>query len=171
MKYFLLFLFVFPAAVTGAQETEDSVIIWQKNHYQDTLAPYFSLVDVNGNVWNSDSLRGKTVVLNFWSIYCPACFTELPSINKVPAQFDADSVIFISVLFEKGPKVDSVIAKNHFSYHLCVDGRQIMGDFYNNCFPTHIIIDRNGMIRYNICGMIDEQVLEDALRKTTAVTK
>src|SRR5665213_1760806 len=91
---------------------EDSAIIWQKNHYQDTLAPHFKVTDVNGKIWNSDSLRGKVVVMNFWSIYCPACFQELPELNKIPAQFSSDSVIFISVLFEKNAKADSVIAKN-----------------------------------------------------------
>lgn len=142
-----------------AQENVDSTIIWQKNHYQDTLAPHFSFIDVNGKYWNSDSLRGKVVVLNFWSIYCPGCYHELPELNKIPSQFSEDSVIFISVLFEKGSKADSVIAKHLFNYHLGIDGLQIHSDFYNNCYPTHIIIDRSGMIRYNICGVLNSSML------------
>ena len=157
-RFLFLLLFLFPIFLS-AQVKDDSTIIWQKNHYQDTIAPHFSLIDVNGNYWSSDSLRGKIIVLNFWSIYCPGCYHELPELNKIPTQFSEDSVVFISVLFEKGTKADSVIAKYDFSYHLVLDGLQIQSDFYNNCFPTHIIIDRNGIIRYNVCGVLNTAML------------
>lgn len=146
---------------------EDSTIIWQHNHYQDTLAPHFSVTDVNGHVWDSDSLRGKVIVLNFWSIYCPGCFAELSELNKIPSQFSSDSVIFISVLFEKNAKADSVIARNKFNYHLVKGGLPIHGDFYNNCYPTHIVIDRQGMIRYNVCGVLNEKMLLPEIRKAS----
>src|SRR6185295_9248618 len=131
MRHFLFLILLLLSAPLFSQSNEDTAIIWQKNHYQDTLAPKFYLTDVNGNIWNSDSLRGKVVVLNFWSIYCPGCFHELPELNKLPAQFSSDSVVFISVLFEKGARADSVIAKNKFAYHLVEGGLQIHGDFYN----------------------------------------
>ncbi|MCX6312440.1 MAG: TlpA disulfide reductase family protein [Bacteroidetes bacterium] len=162
----LLFILAFSMPIfLSAQESEDSTIIWQQNHYQDTLAPRFSLIDINGNLWSSDSLLGKTIVLNFWSIHCPGCFQELPELNNIPSQFSKDSVVFISVLFEKSPKTDSVMAKNHFNYHIVLDGLQIQSDFYNNCFPTHIIIDRNGMIRYNVCGVVNEAILVPEINK------
>jgi peroxiredoxin len=168
MKLFLFsFLFFLPSFLFS-QGGEDSTIIWQKNHYQDTLAPKFYVTDTDGKTWNSDSLRGKVVVLNFWSIYCPGCFMELPELNKLPAQFSSDSVIFISILFEKGERADSVIAKNKFAYHLVEDGLQVHGDFYNNCYPTHIIIDRKGIIRYNVCGVVNVSMLLPEIEKSVS---
>ena len=165
MKHFIfLFLLLLPCTIF-AQDNDDSTIIWQQNHYQDTIAPHFALVDINGNYWDSDSLAGKVIVLNFWSIYCPGCFHELPALNRIPSQFSSDSVVFISVLFEKGPKADSVIAKYQFNYHLVTNGLQIQSDFYNNCFPTHIIIDRKGMIRYNVCGVVNTEMLVPEIRR------
>lgn len=158
-------IFLFSALIGTAQDNDDSVMIWQKNHYQDTVAPYFALTDVNGNFWCSDSLRGKVVVFNFWSIYCPPCFAELPELNKLPTQFSSDSVIFISVLFEKGNRADSVATRYQFNYHLVKNGLQIISDFYNNCFPTHIIIDREGIIRYNSCGVVNCAVLKPEIIK------
>lgn len=161
-KIFIIVLIFIPAIIFS--QTEDT-IIWQKNHYQDTLAPKFSVTDVQGKTWNSDSLRGKVVVLNFWSIYCPGCYAELPELNKLPAEFSSDSVVFISVVFEKGPHVDSVISKNKFNYHLAENGLKIHGDFYNNCYPTHIVIDRDGMIRYNVCGVVNTSMLAPEIKK------
>lgn len=153
--FFLLFLF----PVHSAAQEDTATIIWQQNHYQDTPAPYFFVTDVNGNPWCSDSLRGKVVVLNFWSIYCAQCIHELPELNKLPGRFSPDSVVFISVLFEKGKRADSLISKHHFNYHLVTGGLQVHSDYYNNCYPTHIIIDREGIIRYNICGVVNEKML------------
>ncbi len=159
---FLLFCLLF-SVVLKSQNVE--TIFWQKNIYQDTLAPYFALVDIDGNFWSNDSLKGKVIVMNFWSIYCPPCITELPELNKLPAQYSSDSIIFISVLFEKGVNADSMIAKNQFNYHLVTNGLQIMSDYYNNCFPTHIIIDRNGIIRYNSCGVFNSEMLKPEIQK------
>lgn len=164
MKRFLFFFLLLFCVHLPAQERADSAFIFQQNHYQDTLAPHFSLVDLQGNLWDSDSLRGKVIVLNFWSVYCPPCFVELPELNQTAASFSPDSIIFISVLFEKGAHADSVVRKNEFSYHLVMGGLPIMSDYYNNCFPTHIIIDREGMIRYNVCGMLNREVLLPEIR-------
>jgi peroxiredoxin len=165
LKHLIFFALLFFSCNLIAQDNDDSTIIWQQNHYQNIPAPHFALVDVNGNFWNSDSLRGKVVVLNFWSIYCPGCFHELPELNLIPAEFSEDSVVFISVLFEKGPKADSVIAKHNFNYHLVTNGLQVQSDFYNNCFPSHIIIDRSGIIRYNVCGVVNRKMLLPEIRK------
>ena len=116
MRLFLGCILCFLPSLLFSQSNEDSTIIWQKNHYQDTLAPHFVVTDINGKTLDSDSLRGKVIVLNFWSIYCPGCFQELPELNKIPSQFSSDSVIFISVLFEKDRHADSVIARNKFNY-------------------------------------------------------
>ncbi|MBI3511447.1 MAG: TlpA family protein disulfide reductase [Bacteroidetes bacterium] len=164
-KIFLLFL-LYPFPVFS--QKEDSVIIWQKNHYQDTLAPHFDLTDVHGIRWNSDSLRGKMVVLNFWSVHCPGCYTEMPELNKIPSEFSADSIVFISVVFENNSFADSAIAAHQFNYHLVEGGVPVHGDFYNNCYPTHIIIDQQGIIRYNVCGVLNEKILVTEIRRSSA---
>ncbi|CAN5336129.1 hypothetical protein BH09BAC5_BH09BAC5_17690 [soil metagenome] len=170
-KFFFCLCFVYGSFSLTAQNNDDSTFIWQKNIYQDTVSPYFALSDVNGNFWCSDSLKGKVIVLNFWSIYCPPCISELPELNKIPLQFSEDSVVFISVLFEKGKTADSLVNHHEFKYHLAMNGRQIMGDYYNNCFPTHIIIDRSGIIRYNSCGVVNRNILIPEIKRALSLAK
>src|SRR5690349_21192548 len=44
------------------------------------LAPDFTLPDRNGKPWTLSQHRGKTIVINFWSITCPPCVEEMPSL-------------------------------------------------------------------------------------------
>ncbi len=45
-------------------------------------APYFQLKDINGKVVKLTDLKGKPVVIIFWSTVCPKCRKELPEISK-----------------------------------------------------------------------------------------
>ena len=43
----------------------------------------FKTTDMNGNKINTQDLKGKTIVMNFWFINCPPCRTEIPHLNKL----------------------------------------------------------------------------------------
>ncbi len=43
----------------------------------------FVLEDLNGRVWQLSRLKGKVVVINFWSISCPVCRVEMPALEKL----------------------------------------------------------------------------------------
>lgn len=45
-------------------------------------APKIDLVDFAGNPVTSESLAGKTVVINFWNEWCDPCLQELPALRS-----------------------------------------------------------------------------------------
>src|SRR6185369_6976877 len=47
---------------------------------QNRLAPDFELPEANGGRVRLSNLRGKTVVLNFWTTTCQPCLEEMPSL-------------------------------------------------------------------------------------------
>jgi hypothetical protein len=68
-----------------------------ENELQNTLAPApkFELTTIDGKTFNTDSLRGKVVVLNFWFIGCGPCRRELPELNRIAAAFASrDDIAF-----------------------------------------------------------------------------
>src|SRR5262245_31919385 len=56
-----------------------------KAHYlgNNLLAPDFELRDQHGKLWKLSEHRGKTVVMNFWTITCGPCVEEMPSLEQL----------------------------------------------------------------------------------------
>jgi len=44
-------------------------------------APEFVLADLEGNVHDLESYKGKPLVLNFWGTFCPPCRNEMPALQ------------------------------------------------------------------------------------------
>jgi len=64
--------------------------------------PEFSLVGRSGKVYTKESLKGKVVVLNFWSVNCGPCLMEIPVLNRLQQMYkDSSDFIFISILYDK----------------------------------------------------------------------
>ena len=56
----------------------------------------FNFTDINGNLLSSDSLKGKTIVLNFWHPQCSPCIAELPELNNLVERMkDKESYNFV----------------------------------------------------------------------------
>lgn len=66
-----------------------------------TVAPDFSLKDLEGNTVAFSSFQGKTVVLVFWASWCPDCRAEVPELKAMAAAADPDKVSFVSVSFDR----------------------------------------------------------------------
>jgi thiol-disulfide isomerase/thioredoxin len=111
------------------------------------IAP-FKFTDINGKILSSDSLKGKVIVLNFWSITCGPCITEMPELNELVAKMKGKEVVFIApaVYSSRDDIVKYFLPKHPFSYQIvCIEN----DDDYNvNLFPTHIIIDQNMNVVY-----------------------
>lgn len=48
-----------------------------------SLAPDFTLSDLNGKEYTLSSLRGKVVFVNFWATWCKSCKDEMPSMQAL----------------------------------------------------------------------------------------
>ncbi len=45
-------------------------------------APDFVLQDTEGKTHRLSDYRGKPVIINFWTTWCPPCREEIPSMNR-----------------------------------------------------------------------------------------
>jgi cytochrome c biogenesis protein CcmG/thiol:disulfide interchange protein DsbE len=66
-------------------------------------APAFRLQSLEGEVYDLRELRGKPVVLNFWSTWCPPCMEEHPLLTAA-AQRYAGRVQFLGVIYQDDPQ-------------------------------------------------------------------
>lgn len=140
------------AALDGEQRREAQLIAILRPEYQgnDRTAPDFTLNDQNGRPVRLSSLRGKTVVLHFWSRDCAPCVRELT--ESLPA-FDElvrgrSDVALVLVGTERREDVAALIPPGFTSPLLFDPERAIVnGRYGTHLFPETWVIDRDGVIR------------------------
>jgi len=121
----------------------------------ETFKP-FKIEDIYGNKIDKKAWLGKTVVLNFWFINCAPCRKEIPELNNLVAKYASNpNVMFVAIALDKDFDVKEFITKAPFNYTLVGDGRYYT-DMYNiHSYPTHVVIDREGKIRFHTSGYSD----------------
>lgn len=121
---------------------------WQFYQMQGKPLPAFNFVDLEGRVYDSETCKGKVVVLNFWFIGCTACVHEMPALNKIVSSFkDRNDVLFISLTPDDPDSLKKFLQKNPFAYAVIPQKNKYVTDTLNiRMFPTHMIIDRKGLI-------------------------
>ncbi len=145
-----------------------------------------TLPDLSGaNAWlNSspltpDSLRGKVVVVDFWTYSCINCLRALPYVEDWAAKYKDAGLVVIGVhtpefAFEKErSNVEKAVRDLKISYPVATDSDyRIWQAFSNEYWPAHYFIDGTGRIRYHHFGEGEysesERVIKELLRDNGA---
>jgi thiol-disulfide isomerase/thioredoxin len=104
---FTLFVFVLASCTNNQKEENNVAVTEQQQSTTDNntaaatvIVPSFSLQDVNGNIVNMQSLKGKKLFVNLWASWCPPCKREMPSIEKLYHAVDSNKVKFVLISFD-----------------------------------------------------------------------
>ncbi len=131
-------------------------------------APDFMTEDVFGNAVRLSQFKGQPVWLMFWGSWCPPCRAEFPDIQAAYAQMEPEGIRLLGVSLRE-PAIDAgaYAAQNGATFLVLSDPDESdTGDAYPIFnFPTHIFIDRDGIIRSIILeDMSTEQALAEGRR-------
>lgn len=110
--------------------------------------PEFNFKDLNGKTYTSANTKGKILVLKCWFIGCVACVQEMPRLNQLVEQYkDRKDMVFVSLASDSKKNLDAFLKKTKFSYAV-VPGQDsyMSGKLGVNIYPTHLIIDKKGLI-------------------------
>lgn len=123
--------------------------------------PKFSFKDLEGNEFNNDNTKSKIVILKCWFIKCQACVEEFPELNELVDKYkNREDIIFLSLAFDTEDELNKFLINTIFNYKVASVER---GFFDNelkiNTFPTHFIIDKEGIIK-KVVNTSDELSLE-----------
>lgn len=132
----------------------------------DRPAPSFTLVALDGSTLNSESLRGRPVVINFWASWCLECKTEHPVLIDGHRRY-GDRVAFVGVLYQDRPDDAraylTLMGDSGYPNLIDNDGRLAL-DFGVNGVPETFFIDAGGLVRYKQWGALTDKVLVTQLR-------
>ncbi len=126
---------------------------------EDTPAPAFRLVDLDGVTWDSEQLKGKPIVLNFWSTWCGPCKQEHPVLQEAARIYP--EVKFLGVIYSDEPeKCRRYLAAAGTSYeHLIDDGGRVAIDYGVAGVPETFFIDATGTIVHKQVGPVSMPLL------------
>ncbi|MCL2210449.1 MAG: TlpA family protein disulfide reductase [Treponema sp.] len=158
--FFNVFLFFLLPQLSFAQVSEDIARLLKNAKiqvYSKTAdMEDFTLPLLNGENITLSSLKGKTVILNFWATWCPPCRAEMPSMDTFYKRYKDKSLEILAV--DIGENINTVrqfIQKNNYSFPILLDTTRRISSIYGiEAIPTTYIIDRQGKIIGRVVGSI-----------------
>lgn len=131
-------------------------------------APDFTVSTLDGNTVTLSSLRGKIIMVNFWSVGCGPCMVEMPDIDAVYKTWSGptDLVVVAINVGDHEIYVRRAIEENKWSMPIYVDPDRVAIKGYGIYrIPRTFFIDTSGIIRKIELGRFDDrQEIEEALR-------
>ncbi|MEO8428006.1 MAG: redoxin domain-containing protein [Verrucomicrobiota bacterium] len=150
----------------------------------------FALRDLTGEKVRLSDYRGKVVLLNFWTTWCPACLVEIPDLIELQRKH-ADRLIVLGISLdgvadehghdheENGSEheavvprqskaqgktlstVERIVRNKGITYPVWLDPQNAVGSRFNGGeLPTNVLIDPNGCVRRRFIGARPLPVLE-----------
>lgn len=112
----------------------------------------FTVQTVNGKQYDLSNMEGKVVILNFWFEACKPCITEIPSLNQLQKDFEAQGVMVLGVSLDKSSTVSKVMKEKNMLYQNVASGHSIAKELKVTTYPTTFLIDKKGIIREMFVG-------------------
>lgn len=161
------------------QPGESNVELTQKlidnpRRAREAYAPDFSITTSEGEHITLEDLRGKVIVLDFWGTWCPPCVESIPSLRNLHKKFAKEpSFVLIGISSDNDESEwRAFTAKEKMIWPQYWDrDRQIQRAFGVNAFPTYIVIDHEGIMRFRSSGTSWDSSanLQDAIRKQVKI--
>ncbi len=130
---------------------------------------------MNGPALTMQGLRGKVVLVDFWTYSCVNCVRELPHVEAWYQRYAADGFVAIGIhtpefSFEHDPaNVADAVKMQHITFPVALDNSIATWNAYRNLFwPEMYLIDANGIVKYIHAGEGDYPATEAGIRTLLA---
>ena len=134
------------------------------------MAPDVEFQTLAGKPFRLKELQGQVVLLNFWATYCIPCREEIPALNELQSELQAQGLKIVGASLDDD--ADGVNAYQQevakFEYDVLLGGNDAKVKFQQSVLPTTYLIDRQGRIRQKIIGARDKAGWAEAVKPLLA---
>lgn len=116
-------------------------------------APTFRSHDLNGKALSLAAYAGKPVMLTFWSPDCSACREELPALQTIANDVNADVTLLTVVSKVPTAEVQQFVAEAGLTFPVIIDEAGSIAAAYEIVgVPVSYFINPDGMIDHSTIG-------------------
>ena len=128
-------------------------------------APRFNAKTTEGEKFTNDSVKGKVVLLEFWTTWCVYCFEEAGLVDQINREFRDKGLIVLAVDVAESKKTVKKYLDQHprTSRIVLTDDTNLAAMYEATVYPIYVVIDRDGNIAGTQRGAAGEEALRDLL--------
>jgi thiol-disulfide isomerase/thioredoxin len=117
-------------------------------------APELGVTDIEGRPVSISSMKGKTVLLDFWATWCPPCLADAPALDKLYAKYGGKDLMIVGIsVSENRDVVEKFLKKHPHNYPIVLTSENEMPRPYQiGVFPTYMIIAPDGTLTNAVEG-------------------
>ena len=126
---------------------------------------------INSKPLTLSQLKGKVVLIDFWSYACPHCANAMPHINAIYNKYASKGLVVIGVhspQYERQQdisKVKKAVQEFNITFPVAIDNQfSTWNQYQNRYWPSLYLIDKNGYVVYQHFGEGEYDVLENNIR-------
>lgn len=155
LRCVLLILFLLAAACAFAGDDDDKP------------APRFRAKTMSGESFNNESVKGKVVLLEFWTTWCQYCHQEEPLVEALNQEFAGKGLLVLAIDVAESKKT----VKKYLDQHprscriVLTEDTNLAAMYQANSYPIYVVIDRDGNIAGEQRGAAGETALRHLLAR------
>lgn len=130
-------------------------------------APRFRAKTLEGEEFTNESLKGKVVLLQFWTTWCGYCRRDQPAVDAIVHDFTDQGLVVLAVdVGESRKKVKQFLERSPRACKIvATEDTNLAAIFAATSYPVYVLIDRAGKIAGKQRGAAGEDSLRRLLRR------
>jgi thiol-disulfide isomerase/thioredoxin len=133
------------------------------------FAPEFAFTTHERQNLSNAALHGKVVLMDFWGTWCPPCRESVPILRDLNKKYAGKPFQLVGISSDNDEDVwKTFIAAQHMDWSEYIDlSDEVQQAFKIESFPTYIVLDKDGVIRFRQSGLgpTTQMELEDTINK------
>jgi thiol-disulfide isomerase/thioredoxin len=111
-------------------------------------APRFNATTTTGEKFTNESIKGKVVLLEFWTTWCGFCADEAAFVDKIGHELADKGLILLAIDVGESKKT----VKKYLDQHprncklVMMEDTNLAAMYQANAYPIYVVIDRDGFI-------------------------
>ena len=128
---------------------------------QKEAAPRFTATTTSGEKFSNNSIKGKVVLLEFWTTWCGYCAEEAAFVDKIGHELAPKGLVLLAIDVGESKKT----VRKYLEQHprdckiVLMEDTNLAAMYQATVYPIYVVIDRDGFIAGTQRGAGGEEAL------------